>query len=440
MFSGTSTVHERNNDLDDHQIQRTWDLNKIGNFDEESWTQIFQHLTQLDLANVATVCKQFRTLAENVFKKNAIRTIPHYARDCHNAGECQIHIETERMGWKLLICRFRNCITRIDFSQDFQENRTNRHSEDVLRFMDEFMSESLKSVTFMIDPKQFRNFNFRRIFRNLEELVLFYVNSVDERTVMTTLNRWCPNLKSLIITNSLIRGPHFFLQSLSSLKKIKFNNVTFAVNTECIVDFFSANNQLKEVAIENVKTLDKDMSWLTVLNEQLTGLVVVTWATYTLDSLPAFRQNFANLRSLSFLMARQSDWTCWGVLTNQLLKIINYLPVIELLRVINCSENLMTNNDLVELIGQSSATLETLEITGKKYERELKFGYDLHRQIYGTASRSALCMNFEFGDAFLAHRNWMEGKESEAIAFKVTKDGIWENGKLIVVASKLLDG
>lgn len=436
MFSETSTdvAHERNNDLDDHQIQRTWDLNKIGNFDEESWTQIFQHLNILSLANVTTVCKQFQTLAQNVFKKMISSEITSYG------GEYQININTERMGWKLVVCRFRNCITGINFSQDWEENANSRHSEDVLRFMDEFMSESsLKSVTFMIDPKQFRNFNFRRIFRNLEELILFYVNSVSERTVMTTLNRWCPNLKSLIITNGQIRGSHFFLQSLSSLESLKFNNVTLAVSTECITDFFLANNQLKKLAIENVKTLDANMSWLTVVNEQLPNLEAMTFATNTLDSLPEFRHNFANLKSLSFLMARQRDWTCWGTVTNQLLKIINYLPKIESLRVVNCSENLMTNDNLIELIGQSSATLKSLDIMGMKYERELKFGYDLHRQIYGTAVRSALCMTFQFGDAFVSFRNWMEMKESVMITFNITKDGIWENGKLIVVASKLLN-
>lgn len=55
--------------LGDLQIQRIWELTKIGNFDEESWLNIFHHLNDLNLANVATVCKRFATLAEKVFKQ-----------------------------------------------------------------------------------------------------------------------------------------------------------------------------------------------------------------------------------------------------------------------------------------------------------------------------------------------------------------------------------
>lgn len=438
MFSGTSSddTHERKNDLYDHQIQmqRTWDLNKIGNFDEDSWINIFQYLNSVNLANVATVCKQFKTLAQNVFKKRSTMRF-----GCH-AGECAVFVEANRIGWKSIICRFRNCITRISFEQDLSERARSPYSEGVLRFMDEFLSESsLKSVSFVIDPKQFQNFTFSKTFHNLEELALFNVSSVFEHTVMTTINRWCPNLKSLVISDAEIHGPHFFFQSMPSLKCLKLNNVILHVTTGYIMDFFTANNQLKELAIENVTTLsDEDMSWLTVANEQLTDLGIITLATNTtntLDCLPEFRHEFINLKSLSFLMAGY-DRTCCGTLTNQLLRIINHVPKIERLRVINCRENLMTNDDLVELIGQSSLTLQLLEITGYDFKRNLKFGYDLHRQIFGTATRSALRINFDFGDAFSRLRNLLQGKKDEMMEYKITKDGIWENEKLIVLASK----
>lgn len=81
----------------------------------------------------------------------------------------------------------------------------------------------------------------------------------------------------------------------------------------------------------------------------------------------------------------------------------------------------MTNADLVELIDRSSATLNKLHFSSQITKRALTFGYDLHRQIYGMGNRSAMCIEFEFGDIW---------DRNEFNTFMITKEGIWEDHKL----------
>ncbi len=406
--SSSSSEGMRNNDLDDNQIHRTWELTKIGNFDEESWLNIFQHLNDLDLANVATVCKTFETLAQKVFKRR------HSVSD----GKCSFSVykPLPSLGWTWVpvICRFRNIITDLHFSGP---------SEGLLYFIDEFVSES--SVTRLwldIYPEEFESFEFRKTFHNLESLAIVGADLGERNFVMTTLNRWCPNLKSLTLSMAKIGNEDFFWQSLQELEELKLFSVS-GLSDEYLWKIFYKNKHLKTIMIEGTQ-LNGDLAELELISLLLIDLETMIWSTNSFDRLPKLRRDFVKLKSLSFIMDLRNTA---GIYTNQLLEMGKYLPNIEVLRVIHCFKNSMTNDDLINLIDQYSSTLKELEIISHETETCMKFGYDLHRKIYATGRNRSICIELEFGTVFLKR----EGTKK----FEITKDGIWENGEIIVLAS-----
>lgn len=411
MFCGwwllsSSSAEIEDNDQDDHQMQRARELTKFVNFDDEIWLNIFHHLSDLNLAKVAAVCKRFETLAQKVFKQR------------HKVnGECGVVVPIDLIGWKVVLCRFRNIIVEVHLT-----GQTCPHGKDALRFIDEFLSESVKRLKLLLDPKALKNWKFRKTFSKLERLFILGMN--DERNFATRLSQWCPNLKHLTIVLGYITNEDFFRQSLPLLEVVQFGKV-HGMTRQYLWMFFAKNNQLKEVSLEGTE-MEEAMSWLQLVNELLINVEKVTITTHTFDNFPLLRRNFDNLKSLSFLMGRcRNDY---GTYTNELLQITKYLPNIEILRVVNCLQNSMTNADLVELIDRSSATLKELYISCRNTKRALTFGYDLHRQIYGMENRSDICIEFEFGDTF---------DRKEFNTFIITKEGIWEDHKLIALAPRL---
>lgn len=115
-----------------------------------------------------------------------------------------------------------------------------------------------------------------------------------------------------------------------------------------------------------------------------------------------------------------------GTYKNELLKIISYFPILEVLKVLQISQNLMTNDDLIDLLTQSSCTLKKLMFVSRGAEKELKFGYDLRRRVCeATSNRSEINIEFEFDTPFNTKH------------FFITKESITEDRRLIVLRGSL---
>lgn len=386
----------------------------IGNFDEDSWLKIFHRLDCATLATVATVCKTFQNLAEKAFKKKVFTN-----------GEYAMEIEVGEIGWKPVICRFRNVLTSIEFYGG--------SSTGVLWFIDEFISKSsVKRLKLWINPKEFEKFQFRNSFNNLETLTLCQVDELDYqyqygiKHPIVVLDSWCPGLKSLTLTICKIQNEDFFFQSLPSLVELRFTSPMY-IDYNHFWRFLSENNQLKALYFEE-PAIHPEENWLGMINELLGNLETLSYyVTNTLDDLPQFRNDFINLKSLTFIMGSCNN--CNGIISaDRLLEFTKKLPSIEVLSINNCLQNSISNDQLIQLIDQGPLTLKQLNICSYKVSRVLKFGYDLHRQIYGmeTRNRADICCTFTFGNGYGIDAN-------NATTFKITKDGIWENDKIIVL-------
>ncbi len=396
----------KNMEQDDHQTEPFC-------FDEKTWLEIFNHLDDYSLANVAAVCQQFKALARKVFS----------SRHFYNDKCISFSAITENSHrWERVMFRFKDIITDVHLVRG-----SSGYSEKYLRFIEEFLSNSVKSLILAIESEALNKMNFQKTFLKLEHLHICGLTEMKAGHPITRLNQWCPNLNRLILTAKMEK--HFFHQSLPSLESVHFRHCVGIDIGGNLWRFFAENNQLKQVSLELLYSTDVALrvgSLLELVNELLINVDTITISATNLDELPyRFYYNFANLKSLSFLMGvgKQGQGTC----KDQLLRIVSYMPKIEKLQVINCSENAMTNENLVELIDSSSLTLKNLVFSSKKLDRVLKFGYDLHRQIYGKTGRSDLDIVCEFGCIW----------STKLKTFDIKKDGIWEDGKLIVLASRL---
>lgn len=240
----------------------------------------------------------------------------------------------------------------------------------------------------------------------------------DKRNFILTLNHWCPNLKELRLTFCDVWNEDFFRQSLPSLEVLKLHDL-HGLTLEYLGRYFS---KLKDVSLER-SISDDSTSWMRLANEFLINVEIMSFNARVLETLPPF--HFDNLKSLTFYMHYGKSF--YGTCTNDLLQVTKRLPKIEIFRVLDCLKNSITNDGLVELINRSGSTLTQLCITCCKKELDLRFGYDLHRNIYGIQSTS-VCIKLVFGD------KWAD---ADLEIIKITKEGIWENRKLSVVASTL---
>lgn len=399
MYNGRlrSSNKRQNDDIANGPNKRRngYEILKIGEFNIESWKSCFAYLDDKTLANVASVCKTFKILAEDLFHKR-------------HKGELRIQMNV--MGWKPIVCRFKNIISCL-----YLTGPTLPYScERVLDFFEKFLTKSLKEITFgCIHMNQFKNMKFRRKFLKLQSLS-FVVCQLNELQTITQLSAWCPNLKSLTLSACTIRNSTIFEQFIPSLEDVTLFDIFDDVTNEKLVKFFTLNRQLKQIAVDLPYTITFES--LSTVNEKLFNLEKMKWRCDDLDLLPNFQQKFVNLKELSFLM----DFS--GTYKNQLLTIVENLPQIELIQVINCKENAMTNCDLVELI-TACKTLKKLEVFSTSLKRQLEFSYDFHREICrATSNRSNINISLYFQSPFPTKR------------FVITKKWIKEDGRLIILA------
>lgn len=109
--------------------------------------RIFAYLNDVDLANVGAVCQQFQILSENVFKKT------HTGR----CG-CEVYIETNRIDWKPVVCRFRNVNTTVRLIGPTAKTK----KKNFLDFIEEFLSESLENLTINLERNVMTELKFRK--------------------------------------------------------------------------------------------------------------------------------------------------------------------------------------------------------------------------------------------------------------------------------------
>lgn len=399
-----------NKDVDNHQgVQRTWELNKIGNFDMESWKEIFKYLDLSDLLMVAVVCKSFQSMAENI----AAQRFKYMHNFMHNG------IHNFDIGWKPVICRFKNVISNITVygpKPDPSKDTSNVLSKD-LSFIDEFLSNTLTRLSLdHANVDQLQDFVFHKKFLKLEKLSFGSCNLNNRCSIFSQLRMWCPNLKSLSLSCCTIRSSLLLLQCIPLLEDLSLYGVP-GISIETFIIFVTRHRQLKTLYVD--LKVDVSFSCLPIINELLINLESLIWQCTSLDRLPNFRQNFFNLKVLGFVLSLR------GTYTNELNTIVQYLPQIEEIKVLLCKENKMSNDDLVDLIVQSSCTLKKLVFTSIGLDKELKVGYDLHRQIYNaTSNRSEILIEVEFGEFQF---------EVPPVRYIITKEWIKKNGKLIVL-------
>lgn len=398
-------IENINVQVDNHEeIQRTWDLNKIGNFDMDSWNEIFKYLSANDLANVAVVCTSFQTMAENTIAKRL-------------EDGLSFIIDTSDNGWKPVVCRFKNVISNVLIYGPRD------HTKIMLKdfnFIEEFLCESLTSLTIeRVRGNHLQDMLFKKKFLKLEKLSfgLCILTSVSKSGMFFHLKKWCPNLKHISLLQCALRSSSsFLLQTLPLLESASFYNLT-GMTAESLIIFMTLNRRLKHFSVNLAKLSNDDkFSCLPLMNELLLDLESLNFQCDSLLHLPNFRQSFFNLKKLSFYVKGE------GTYTNEVNRIVKYLPQIEEIQIILCKQNLMTNNDLIDLLEQSSRTLTKLAFTSYEVKHAMKFGYDLHRNICNvTRNRSEIFIEIEFGPPMFAK------------SFIITKEWIKEDRNLIVL-------
>lgn len=158
--------------------------------------------------------------------------------------------------------------------------------------------------------------------------------------------------------------------------------------------FVVKNRQLKNLRFDASSfSLEYNMSCLFIINEIFTNLQSMLWSCRNLSLLPNFRRNFDDMKVLNF------DLKCSGTYKNELLKIICYFPQLEELNVLNCSQNLMTIDDLIDLLIEASSTLKKLliESIGPNNDWNNEFSRSLHTTICdATSIRSDIIIELVF--------------------------------------------
>lgn len=396
-----------NHTTDDVEMQRIWELTKIGNFNSDSWKIILSHLSDTELANVALVCKDFQLMAENIIDKR-------YGR-----GYDSDHLFTVSFGdtkWKPIICRFRKVISHVTV---YVPPTTKLVRQEDFVFFQHFLCETVENIWFSdFDAKQWRGVEYFRRFERVEELSFTRSDLSSRCSLLRSLPRWYPNLKSLLFSGVIIGNNPFIEHSLPSVERVSFNKVK-SLNTNYLSVLVIKNPQLKRLSVD-LTAFPMDVTCMPIINEVLTELESLTcWCNY-MSLPPTFRQNFVNLRELTFSSYEPSY-------KNELLPIIGYFPVLETLIVPLVPKLLMTNDDLIEFLTHGSSTLKEIvfSCTSKCIAYiELKFGYDLHRRIcQATANHSEILIEFDFMFA--------------GCQYSITKEWIKKNGQYSVLKDSI---
>lgn len=391
------------NDIDDHpKLQRIWEVTKIGSFDADSWNTIFKKLSDSDLANVAIVCKDFQKMASNIMANRY-------------KGHKRFCMSFANIEWKPIICRFGNVITNIEVCG---AANTEILQKDFSYFCN-FLCETLTKLSYYrITAKQLKNVVIQKQFQQLEQITFVSCNFNSDCRLVTHMYHWYPNLKSLCFSQCYL-GRSKFLEREPSLPLVENIHFHFygGKNIDFFLIFMVKNRQLKHIDL-NLPSfpLAEIMSRLPIVNELLTNLESLALSCSSLKHLPTFRKNFDNVKRLGF------DLKYLGTYKNEILRIINYFPMLEDLKIVHISQNLMTNDDLIDLLSQSSCTLKHVIFVSRGSEIALQFSYDLHRNVCkATSNRSDICIELEFDSPFNTQ------------SYVITKESIKENENFIVI-------
>lgn len=387
-------------DTEDQQMQNIWELCKIGSFDMDSWNKVFENLSDEELANVALVCKDFQTMAKDII--------------AHRYKDESFCVSFAENGWKPVICRFSDVI-----SDDVTiAGRERTITQEEFSYFERFISGTVRKLTFHgIDTKQWKDIVIRRKFEKLELLAFVMCDLSVQCRLFMHLNYWYPIMKSLKFSHCII-GKNKFLEqsSLPLVEDASFHGMR-GVNIDFFLIFIIKNRRLKSLFVDLCCfSNEMNMSALPIVNEVLPKLESMIWSCSNLTLLPTFRKTFDNVKELGFNLVAS------GTYKNELLKIIGNFPVLEELKILQIYQNLMTNDDFIDLLTQCS-TLKKCTFLSRRADKEMKFGYDLHRRVCeATSNRSDIEIEFEFGWLISGHTH-----------FVISKDSIKENGKIIVL-------
>lgn len=387
------------NVLDDLQMEPQHELHKFG---MDNWNLILRYLGNGDLANVSTVCKDFQSIARSIFARRYKKLT--YFR-----------VEFGRKEWKLVLWRFRDLITDVVISE-----RGGAVRQEDFNFFEICVSESLRSMHFHLSRTMYwRNIIIHRRFPKLEFMSFDRNYLRSEFSLLHDMHHWFPNLKALDFSRCLIDAYDQLLQCKEKMSFLQRATFHFA---DCIDMSFCFAFMIKNPQIKHLKLSlpsypqEAYMASIPIVNKLLPSLQSLAFGCNNLTSLPTFPREFRFLKYLTF------DLLCVGTYKNELLKIMRYFPVIDGLAVTDMKENLMTNDDLIDLLTQSSRTLTKLLFTSRGCQNEMKFGYYLLRKICSiTSNRSDVAIGFQF----CVPKN----KKS----FIITKEWIKENGEYMVI-------
>lgn len=379
--------------------QKLFNLTKIGEIEVGTWKKIFTYFNDMDLANAVNVCKSFQQLGEELFDKR------HQGR---------FIIIMNEIGFKRIVCSFKNVITSVHMT-----GPTVPYSERILDFLGKVLNKSLRKLRFgSLHKDHFEHINFRRKFLKLERLGFIHC-TLDKSERITQFTQWCPNLKSLTLSACTIQNSTLFEEIIPSLRHITLFNLFGDVNDVQLADFFITNSRLNNVCIDLPYSLSSQS--LQVINQQSMNLEKMLWKCHDLDPfISTFQKDLPNLKELSIMMDFSVHYK------NQLLQILKYLPNIEVIKVLNCRRNIMSNDDLLEFVSQCK-TLIKFVIISVTVGHEMQFNYDLHRKfIQSTSDRPNIEIVFDFG--FPVHSK----------TFTITNKWIKENNSLLVLAPRNL--
>lgn len=399
----------------DDESMASWE---IGELQPDLWKEILMHLSDWDLVRASQVCVGFRAMSEDIFEKR-------------RSLDSNFHIlfdHEKRSDWQRVVRRFRNFIKGV--SIEVPDGEVVHHS-DFYNF-ERCMSKTLNSMFFFgFKMKQWEGVAMLRQFGLLETMHFMHSNlsMTAKSCLFTHFSSRYPRLKNLHLTNCKVTQRSFLEQSIPSLERASFCNVE-TPNDEFLLIFLVKNRQLKSLSIDFTTANfanDVNISLFPKVNEISVNLEILFWRTVNLSSLPTLRQNFSRLKNLTFSLNGFCDPNY--KYKNELLPIIRFFPVLESLSVTLIPYNLMTNDDLIDLLTHSTCTLNKFIFSSLNsgLEAEMKFGYDLHRRIIkATSDRPDITIEIEYGTNEFKDRTKFKN-------FFITRDCIKENGEFIVL-------
>lgn len=392
---------------------------KIGVANMDIWNMILEKLSDFDLAHASLVCKDFQLMSEDIFKKRYDRKLSLHAQNV-------FYVMFTRMEWKPVILRFRKFITEVSILGPATAEGVISQSD--FTYFEKCLSENLKSIRFYkIKSKQWNHIAMRHKFPNVENLVFQSSDLSSPAGVLSHFAHWYPNLKSLTVSQCSIGKCVFLEQRVPSIEKAAFFTLK-ANKYDFFLVFIIKNRHLKHLYADlSHFEIEDNMDCLPIVNELLPDLESLNWVCQDLSKLPTFRSDFFTLKKFIFVFTRERNLANYK---NELMSFIRRCPVLETLHIILINKNLMTNDDLVDLLTEHS-TLKELRFISREMEYQIKFGYDLQRRVAAaTSNRSDVLVDFVFGFGNFASPQTHK-------RFLITKDWIKENGQYLVERSML---